>query len=336
MRPVMQTTYASRASISTPPPRKRHSSRWASIAALLIIIVMMVFYFSTSHAASTKNAIRSGYSGACLDSYHSGTIAGTPIDTASCNDTPAQNWVTTDTTIKQLGTTSCVTADSSGVVTLRGCDDGAGQVWLRDQDGYFNPDSGKCLGSAVTGEQLKLSSCNNMSWQGVVWTPDTDAQAPVCGGSQGEVIACNAIKEWTAWEANGSNHESLLTSYTDGTPSEEWCADFVSYVYKESGYPFTNGSADGWDEDDANQIQYMGFTVHQAGDGYAPKPGDVAFFNYPGGHVEVVVSGGSKPTFVYGDSAQIDPTTGNGQMKANTITGESDEGQIMYYLTPSA
>jgi cell wall-associated NlpC family hydrolase len=149
------------------------------------------------------------------------------------------------------------------------------------------------------------------------------------------VIACSAIKEWGLWVASNTNHEALLTNYTDGTPSEPWCADFVSYVYKEAGFPFTGGSADGWDQNDANAVQYMGFTMHPADGSYQPKPGDVAFFSYPGGHVEIVVSGGSKPTFVYGDSAQIDPTTNNGQMKANTITSDSS-GQLEYYLSLNA
>ena len=149
------------------------------------------------------------------------------------------------------------------------------------------------------------------------------------------MIACNAVKEFTAWQSSGSNHESLLTTYTDGTPSEEWCADFISYVYKEAGYPFTNGSADGWDENSAGNVQYMGFTMHQAGNGYVPETGDVAYFDYPGGHVEIVVSGGTTPTYVYGDSAEIDPTTGNGQMKSNTIQSDNN-GQVMYYLTPNS
>jgi cell wall-associated NlpC family hydrolase len=147
-------------------------------------------------------------------------------------------------------------------------------------------------------------------------------------------VACYAEKEWTTWQSGGISHDTLLNSYTNGSPDEEWCADFVSYVYKEAGYPFTQGSSNGWDENNANYIQYMGFAMHSASSGYVPKPGDIAFFNYNAGHVEIVVSGGSHPTFIYGDSATIDPTTGNGQMKANTILSDSD-GQIVYYLSPN-
>jgi hypothetical protein len=294
-----------------------------------------VLRLGTGHAATTENAIRSGYAGACLDVFHSGSADGTPIDTAKCNGTAAQNWRTTATTIQQLHAGACVTANASGYIVLSRCSGSPAQVWLREQQGYYNPNTDKCLSAGNGGTRLQLGSCNNLSWDGVTWMPDSAAQTPACGGSEGQAVACQAIKQWAAWQANNSNHEALLTTYTDGTPYEEWCADFVSYLYKQAGYPFTNGSADGWDENDSSTVQYMGFTVHQADSGYTPSVGDVAFFNYPGGHVEIVVSGGSKPTFVYGDSAEIDPTTGNGQMKANTITDDGAEGSVVYYLSPN-
>jgi len=316
------------------------------LVVVLIIIGLVFIHFGIKHAATvagnftnisttTSNSIRSGFSGACLDVYHSKTINGTPIDAANCNSTGAQDWTTTATTIRQANTDSCVNANSGGAIVLSTCASVPGQVWLRDQEGYYNPNTGECLNESNVGVQLRLGSCANMSSDGVLWTPNSAAQVPACGGSRGTAIACEAVKQWTAWVANGPNHEALLTTYTDGTPYEEWCADFVSYVYQQAGYAFTNGSADGWDENNANDVQYMGFTMHQAGNGYVPKTGDVAFFDYPGGHVEIVVSGGPNPTFVYGDSAQIDPTTGNGQMKANTILSESD-GQVEYYLTPNS
>jgi len=61
-------------------------------------------------------------------------------------------------------------------------------------------------------------------------------------------VACYAAKEWAAWQAPGSNHNALLNVYADGNGYEEWCADFISYVYKEAGYPFSGGERDGWDE----------------------------------------------------------------------------------------
>ena len=115
---------------------------------------------------------------------------------------------------------------------------------------------------------------------------------------------------------------------------EEWCADFVSYVYKQAGYPFLYGERDGWDEYYAPNIQNQGFIYHSAAS-YIPHAGDVAFFDYNGGHVEIVAVGGSKPIFIYGDSGTIDKTTGNGDMAENTITNDGYAGQVIYYLSPT-
>jgi hypothetical protein len=147
-------------------------------------------------------------------------------------------------------------------------------------------------------------------------------------------VACYAERQWAAWQAGSSNHQALLTDYTDGNSYEEWCADFVSYVYREAGYPFTNGERDGWDEYDADNIQYMGLTMHAASN-YTPQPGDIAYFDYPGGHVEIVVAGGPHPTFIYGDSNTIDPTINNGDMNEDSLTSDGAAGQVMYYLSPS-
>lgn len=339
-RPVMQTgVYAKDQS---PRPR-HHRKRW--IIFLVAVIVAGAGYFNLGstnfgivHADVTHNAIRSGFSGDCMDVFHSGTKSGTVVDASACNGTAAQNWVTTDTTIRQQNTSSCLAANTDGSIVLDACSGVPGQVWLREQQGYFNPNTTKCLDATGGGAQLRLASCNNLSTNGETWLPGSDAQAPVCSGSEGKMVACEAIKQWQAWQVPGSDHEALLTAYTDGTPYEEWCADFVSYIYQQAGYPFTNGSANGWDENDANSVQYMGFTMHAADGTYTPQAGDVAFFDYPGGHVEIVVSGGTKPSFVYGDSAEVDPTTGNGQMKSNTVlqNDSSTPGQVEYYLSPAS
>jgi hypothetical protein len=339
-RPVMHSGVYAR---NQEPPRHHYRKRWVLFSLAIILAAGAYFNLGTTnfgiaHADVTHNAIRSGLSGACMDVFHSGTKSGTVIDTASCNGSAAQDWVTTDTSIQQEKTNSCVAVNADGSIVLDDCSQVPGEVWLREQQGYFNPNTTKCLSAPGNGQQLRIASCNNLSSANEAWIPDSDAQAPACSGSQSQMVACEAVKQWQAWQAAGSNHESLLTTYTDGTPYEEWCADFVSYIYQQAGYPFTNGSADGWDENDANSVQYMGFTIHMVGSGYVPQTGDVAFFNYPGGHVEIVVSGGSNPSFVYGDSAQTDPTTGNGEMKSNTILQDdsSTPGQVEYYMTPNA
>jgi hypothetical protein len=140
--------------------------------------------------------------------------------------------------------------------------------------------------------------------------------------------------QWALWQANPNGHTGLLTQFTDGNSYEEWCADFVSYVYKISGYPFQNGERDNWDEYNANNLVNLNFTVHNAGS-YIPKPGDIAYFDYSGGHVELVVTGGSHPTFIYGDSGTTDPMTGNGEMNEDTLTNDGSAGSVQYYLSPN-
>ncbi|HUB93394.1 MAG TPA: ricin-type beta-trefoil lectin domain protein, partial [Verrucomicrobiae bacterium] len=321
------------------PLMRNHSRRWAWLVVIAIVILAAPLLITTKHGqAASSNAITSGIFGNCLDVYHSDTVSGTPIDLAHCNGSAAQDWTTTATTIRHMGDGgTCIGVTTAGVITLQPCTDAAGQVWLRDRQGYYNPDKGECLSASKVGTQLELVGCGDVSSAGEIWNPESGAQAPACSGSEGDMVACEAVKQWTAWQAANSNHEALLTTYTDGTPYEEWCADFVSYIYKQAGYPFTNGSADGWDENDANAVRYMGFTMHTVGSGYTPRAGDIAFFDYPGGHVEIVVSGGNTPTFVYGNSPVTDPTTNNGDMASNTITHDDGgvSGQLVYYLSPT-
>jgi hypothetical protein len=311
--------------------------RSGMIVVLLLLAAALAFRAVRGHALSTSSAIKSGLAGYCLDVYHDSSAANAPVDSWRCNDSAAQEWKIAGVNIKH-NDTSCLGVAGNGTMTgdsivLNTCDNSPGQVWLRDKNGYQNPNSGLCLAvpDSQTGQQLVAASCN-LSQPSETWTSDEDASA-TCGGTEGQKVACYAEQDWTSWQSGTASHEALLNSYTDGAPYEEWCADFVSYVYKQAGYPFSGGEADGWDQNIADDIQYMGFTMHAAGN-YSPQPGDVAYFDYPGGHVEIVVSGGAHPTFIYGDSGTIDPATGNGQMEANTITSKPGEGQVVYYLSP--
>jgi cell wall-associated NlpC family hydrolase len=313
----------------------------SSRVTLVVIVALVGFIFLrsvTSHAApANAAAIKSGISGYCLDDHTNSTAPGAVVDSWGCNDTSAQDWTVGVGLIKHDN--SCLSVKSNGTVVgdsieLKPCVQASGQVWLRDKTGFENPNSRLCLSlpNGQTGQQLVLASCSYLSQDYESWvtsqTPDCSTQA-----SEGEKVACYAEQEWTRWQSGVPSHETLLTAYTGGAPYEEWCADFVSYVYKEAGYPFSNGNYDGWDENIAPDIQYMGFNIHDAGS-YNPQPGDVAFFDYAGGHVEIVVSGGKSPTFIYGDSATIDPATGNGDMEANTITSMGSEGNVVYYMSP--
>jgi hypothetical protein len=314
------------------------------LAGLLLAAIIYGFLqLGTSHAAASvsADAVHSGYNGYCLDNSHSKLVAGNPLDLWGCNGTAAQNWTYSAALLKQAGSW-CATAPDNGSpagspITLETCTGDATQIWLRDASGYFNPASQSCLmaDSGSGGAKLEMSSCSNLSTAAGIWKVSGTNAGTACSGSEGQLVACNAERQWTIWQSGTPSHETLLNSYTDGAPYEAWCADFVSYIYKQSGYPFT-AAYDGWDENDANNLQAdTGFVEHPADGSYLPKAGDIAYFDYSGGHVEIVISGGKNPTFIYGNSATIDPSTGNGQMETNTKRSDGTAGQLMYYLSPN-
>ena len=321
-----------------------HFRLWSLVVLLLFGIA--VFGSTIGHASTPYPAIKSGIDGYCIDNHGNSESSNNPINSEYCNNSDAQNFTLTGTTINHDSTYCLGVANNSvtpyAKIVLNTCSGASGQVWLRDRGGFQNPNSGLCLAipESLTGVELVASPCSDLSQFNEQWTPVSAKGTPISGNNcgaetlEGARVGCFATQEWTAWQAKPSSHYSLLNNYTDGNSYEQWCADFVSYVYKEAGYPFSQGER-GWDEYNANNIQNMAnFTLHYASSNYVPRTGDVAFFDYAGGHVEIVVSGGKNPTFVYGDSATPDPVTGNGDMMANTITNDGINGQVIYYLTP--
>ncbi|MGH7142159.1 MAG: ricin-type beta-trefoil lectin domain protein [Candidatus Saccharimonadales bacterium] len=350
---TMQPYAYTRSRQSQQPNRRRVSSQPSKshhgfiIAVVVFLAVIWCFAFLTIKAHADSAEIKSGLNGYCLDDYGNNTAAGATVDAWGCNGTQAQDWSFNGTLVKHSGT-ECLSVQNNATikgshVVLNTCSNAPGQVWLRDRGGYANPNSDLCLNvpNSQSGVSLIISSCNILSQPSELWTPVTANGTNLSGmscnrGTEGQRVACYAEKEWTIWQSGSPSHATLLNQYSDGNGYEEWCADFVSYIYREAGHPFTQGERgnNGWDEYNANDIQYMGFTEHSA-EGYNPQPGDVAYFDYSGGHVEIVVSGGQTPTFIYGDSGRIDPATGNGEMEANTITSDGNQGQVIYYLSPN-
>lgn len=306
-----------------------------ALFVLFVFALIGTFKSGDSHAyAVSPNSIKSGISGDCLDVQHDNKNVGAIVDNYPCNGSEAQNWAVNTISISHAGL--CLSVDGSGqkveaAIVLDSCNpDSPGQVWLSDRGGLFNPNSKLCLSDPGSGtsEQLILATCDTASdeqWSSPMLTLD-------CSGisSLGPRVACYAESDWETWQ-DTPNHKALLNTYTDNAPYEEWCADFVSYVYKQAGAPFTSAYG-GWDDNDANNVQNDGFNKHDLS--YVPSQGDVGYFDYTGGHVEIVISGGQHPTFIYGNSATIDPTTGNGQMEANAILEDGSLGSITYYLSP--
>ncbi len=327
------------------PKSTHHRGRY--ITAILLLAILLPVLLQTRHSVAAIPELKSGVSGYCMDDFQSKTASDTPVDNWTCNGTDAQEWTASQGNITH-DSTYClsVSGDSKSQgakLVMNTCSSTPGQVWLAEQSGYMNPNSDLCLSAPAKNaqdQQLTLTSCSNLGKPGETWNSAASKPGVVLPGNSckgdvgGQKIACVAEEQWSAWQNNPENRPNLLSNYTDGNAYEEWCADFVSYVYMTAGQPFANGERNGWDEYDANSVQNQGFTKHWAND-YTPKTGDIAYFDYNGGHVEIVASGGENPTFIYGDSGTPDPVTGNGNMAANTLTGDGDLGQVIYYLSPN-
>ena len=305
---------------------------------LFVVAVLGSFKSVTTHAyAVSPYSIKSGLSGNCLDVQNSGSEASAIVNNSPCNGLSNQDWSVDTIAIKHHSQCLSVNNNATAIgskVGLSQCNaDSPGQVWLADHGGLYNPNAKLCLidPNAVIGSSLQLGNCDNK--------PSEQWSSPMlqlnCSSitAQGPRIACYAESDWEIWQSGTIPHINLLNTYTDNASYEEWCADFVSYVYKQAGYPFTAAYA-GWDENNANNIQNYNFNVHSTS--YIPSPGDVGYFSYSGGHVEIVISGGKQPSFIYGNSAIIDPTTGNGEMEANTILQDGALGGITNYLSPTS
>ena len=113
-----------------------------------------------------------------------------------------------------------------------------------------------------------------------------------CSGSTGAVLAI-ALKELELKISETSTPVNYH-KYTDGI-SEPWCADFLSWVFKESGKPFTGGASGGWRIAAAAGVMdwfkangtWIDNTAANRQSG-PPKPGDVIYYNH--GHANMVVS----------------------------------------------
>lgn len=316
------------------------------VAVLFLVFGFSNIYFvSHTTAASTEPEVQSAIEGNCLDDYQDSKAANARVELLVCNGSLAQNFIISGNTIS-IDQNYCLGVENNGTssgdpVVLNPCSEIPGQNWAVDLGGYENPNSGLCLTvpHSQTKTQLTVSSCQNLDQPNQGWSATRYTTFPSSGtncnqGTEGQRVACNAEVQWTLWQAHPNAHDQLLNQYTDGNSYEEWCADFVSYIYKISGYPFQNGERDNWDEYDASNVVNQNFTMHNAGS-YLPKPGDVAYFDYAGGHVEIVVTGGKHPTFVYGDSGTTDPITGNGEMNEDMLTNDGSAGGVQYYLSPN-
>lgn len=326
-------------------PARPKSQRGFIRLSLLIVISAVVIYggvgilsFKQVQAEAPVNEIKTATADYCLATLGK-PKADMAVLASPCNGSDEQNWTIRSHQLK-IDSKYCL-VQAGQKVSIAICNTKQFEQWQRQGVGLQNIKSSQCLVMTRLGQPVTVSACQdssiNQSWTPQVW-PGAPLQAissPACNQSIfGQRVACFAKRQWLAWQIEPDLHKVLLSDYTNHNDYEEWCADFISYVYKEAGAPFKQGERNGWDEYNANDIRYMGFNYHPADSQYVPRAGDVAFFDYSGGHVEIVIKGGSHPVFIYGDSAITDPISGNGDMAENQITSDGSAGQVIYYLSP--
>lgn len=106
-------------------------------------------------------------------------------------------------------------------------------------------------------------------------------------GSSGSSVVDVAISQLGLRESPyGSDGGSGVYAYTAGR-NEPWCADFISWVYKGAGQPFTGGSRLDWQipavRDMRQWLKQNGHWQYRTAAG-VPKAGDVVVFSWSGGY----------------------------------------------------
>jgi hypothetical protein len=152
-------------------------------------------------------------------------------------------------------------------------------------------------------------------------------------GNLGKVVEI-AQREFDTFERDYLTNTDGYISKFSGHPGG-WCADFVSYVLREAGVPFTGGGDGGWHIPTVQGVQaYFESknSFHPARTGYTPKPGDVVVFDegigYWPQHVNIVVAV---------DGKSITTIGGNESNKVRKqIHNDYDATNITGYGTPVA
>jgi len=116
--------------------------------------------------------------------------------------------------------------------------------------------------------------------------------------ANGNKIVQIALAELGTSETGGNNGGATCIFQGSGCP-QQWCADFVSWVYNQAGAPFTGGLDGGWriagSAAVADWFKANGVWIDNPGspvpasDPRAPQPGDVVFYPANDGHVNIVV-----------------------------------------------
>jgi hypothetical protein len=145
----------------------------------------------------------------------------------------------------------------------------------------------------------------------------TGCPTATSGSDLGNKIVKIALAELGTNEGGTDNAgPSCKYQGTGCPPGEMWCADFVSWVYKQAGAPFTGGADGGWRIAATSSLQewFMknGTWITNPGqpmkvdDPTAPQPGDVVVYS---DHTNIVVSYDGKSVKTVGGNQSNAVTT---------------------------
>jgi N-acetylmuramoyl-L-alanine amidase len=167
-------------------------------------------------------------------------------------------------------------------------------------------------------------------------------------------VVCLAQQELALWKSKPGygqpypNFPYAKTGYLkytgngcNGPPCEEWCADFVSWIYNQAGDPFTGGESGGWRLPAVSSIHDQGlkndkFHWHQGG--YVPKPGDIAIHydsskSAPYYHVNIFISSSGGQSHYIGGDQGPPPYPGGSIVSPEDLPGYFSDN-IVGYVTP--
>lgn len=160
-------------------------------------------------------------------------------------------------------------------------------------------------------------------------SPETAASCSGDAASGGSIVSV-AEREYNENKGIKEFGGDIL-EYTDGM-NEPWCADFVSWVYKDAGTPFKDGASGGWRQAGVLNLQKWfrdKHTYFEVGS-QPPQPGDVAFYigsQTPdagsGEHVNIVVevNGDSMTTIGGNESNEVKKGTRQISLGSSNLVG---------------
>jgi hypothetical protein len=110
---------------------------------------------------------------------------------------------------------------------------------------------------------------------------------PVIDGGAIVAIAARLAAAGIAESPPGSNSGPGIDVFTEGN-AEAWCADFVSWVLRAAGMPFTGGMSAGWRLAWTGDVRswFVARAAFRDRLEADPQPGDVVWFVH--GHVGIV------------------------------------------------